>query len=63
MPKGNRIRDLAKFDLCEEFADCFCLTVEYVWAEFVDPNFAEFEDVELVLSAFPDPSNTGSGKG
>lgn len=63
MPKGNRIRDLAKFDLCEEFADCFNVPVEYVWTEFIDPNFAEFEDVELILSAFPGPADTCLGKG
>lgn len=57
MREQNRIKDLAKFDLCEEFADCFCLTVEYVWSEFIDPNFAEFEDVERVLSSFPDPGH------
>ena len=54
MRESNRIKDLAKYDLCEEFADCFCLTVEYVWTEFIDPNFAEFEDVERVLSSYPD---------
>lgn len=49
------MRDLAKFDLCEEFADSFYLTVDYVWTEFINPNFAEYEDVERVLSAFPVP--------
>jgi hypothetical protein len=55
--KGNRIKDLAKFDLCEEFADCFDLPIDYVWQEFVDPTFAEYEEVERILSSYPDPSS------
>lgn len=53
MKEANRIRDLAKFDLCEEFADSYNLPVDYVWLEFIDPNFSEFEDVKFILESYP----------
>jgi hypothetical protein len=58
--ESNRIKDLAKFDVCEEFADFFNLSVEYVWTEFVNPNYAEYDDVVNVLKSynFPNSSTT-----
>lgn len=46
------MEDELKFALCEEFADEKELPVDYVYMEFVDPNYASFEEVQFVLNRF-----------
>ncbi len=47
-----RMEDERKFLLCEEFASEMEIPTDYVYAEFVDPHQASFEEVQFVLSRF-----------
>ena len=42
--------ELLKYVLCERMADFYGLPVDYIYAEFVDPEKATLEEVEFVLS-------------
>ncbi len=44
--------DELKFALCEEFASEMELPVDYVYAEFVDPNTTSLQEVKSVLDSF-----------
>jgi hypothetical protein len=46
------MEDELKFLLCEEFASEMEIPTDYVYAEFVDPHQASFEEVQFVLSRF-----------
>lgn len=52
MEKTHLDQGFLKYELCEEFADHFCLPTDYVWLEFVDPNFATTEEVQAILSNY-----------
>ena len=41
--------ELLKYVLCERMADFYGLPVDYIYAEFVDPEKATLEEVEFVL--------------
>lgn len=46
------MEDELKFALCEEFASEMELPVDYVYAEFVDPNTSCLQEVKSVLDSF-----------
>lgn len=52
MDKTSFDSGFCKYQLCEEFADEQCLPTDYVWQEFVDPNFASLQEVFAVLSNY-----------
>ncbi len=47
-----KMEDELKFALCEEFASEMELPVDYVYAEFVDPNTSCLQEVKFVLDRF-----------
>jgi hypothetical protein len=42
--------ELLKYVLCEKMANFYGLPVDYIYAEFVNPEKATLEEVEFILS-------------